>query len=85
MSVQLFCSRSLLQSYVAARSGSAAVATARGRAASVGGLAVARHRAFVGGVAIGVVLLYAALLAQLSVAPSLGVAQDEVYTLHARC
>ena len=64
-------SRSLLQSIAAARSGSAAVAAARGRAASVVVLAVARHRALVGSIAVGVILLYAAFLAQLSVAPSL--------------
>ena len=68
-------SSSLLQSIAAIRSGSAAVAAARGRAAaSVVVLAVARHRALVGSVAVGVILLYAAFLAQLSVAPSLGVA-----------
>ena len=55
-------SRSLLQSIAAARSGSAA---------SVVVLAVARHRALVGSIAVGVILLYAAFLAQLSVAPSL--------------
>ena len=76
-------SRSLLQSIAAARSGSAAVAAARGRAASsVVVLAVARHRALVGSVAVGVILLYAAFLAQLSVAPSLGVTHDEVAAIN---